>query len=589
MVSLKQTVSTSLLLAELASGYSTGWSQYLLGLDNLPGFRTFSHGTLTAHRKCPQLRPLDPSDDGLLSSDDIFSGKDALEKLVENHRPLVEIDSICYDDLGDFDTDERWKPFNNISKVLEDHYPNLYENAKVELVNTYGLVYTIQGSDENLAPILLTAHQDVVPVEEETLDQWDYPPFSAHYDSESGYLYGRGASDDKSGITALMSAMEALLEQEDYEPRRTVVLAFGFDEECGGARGAGEIAKVLGDRYGEGGIAVILDEGGAGLQTLGDTVYALPAVYEKGYLDVWFDLDVVGGHSSTPTPHTAIGMMSEVVVALEAHPFEPEIAKGGPVHEALVCLAEHSPDAFPELTRYVRRGDLKGAAAALAAVSRDTQYFIQTSQAATVVAGGQKINALPEFVTLGVNHRYAPQDSVGSIQHRIAHLVGRVAEKYDLEVRAFEGDEDYDEYLAAHGLAPVAAAAAAAKKKKKDAQHGLWEPVYNGTLNIEVRRKSYVTPQSPTKGAVWDVFAGTVRHSFADLARHVVVAPGAMTGNTDTRHYLDLSKNIYRWSPGSLKSFSNIHTFNERLLMSEHVNMAKFYYDFIRNFDQADL
>ena len=55
------------------------------------------------------------------------------------------------------------------------------------------------------------------------------------------------------------------------------------------------------------------------------------------------------------------------------------------------------------------------------------------------------------------------------------------------------------------------------------------------------------------------------------------------------RTKIDLSKNIYRWSPGSLKSFSNIHTINERLLMSEHLNMAKFYYDFIRNFDQADL
>ena len=78
-----------------------------------------------------------------------------------------------------------------------------------------------------------------------------------------------------------------------------------------------------------------------------------------------------------------------------------------------------------------------------------------------------------------------------------------------------------------------------------------------------------------------------------------------MTGNTDTRHYLsklhplwglskqligtDLSKNIYRWSPGSLRSFGNIHTINERLLMSEHIDMARFYYDFIRNYDRADL
>lgn len=52
---------------------------------------------------------------------------------------------------------------------------------------------------------------------------------------------------------------------------------------------------------------------------------------------------------------------------------------------------------------------------------------------------------------------------------------------------------------------------------------------------------------------------------------------------------IDLSKNIYRWSPGSLKSFGNANSINERLLMSEHIDMARFYYDFIRNFDQADI
>lgn len=116
-----------------------------------------------------------------------------------------------------------------------------------------------------------------------------------------------------------MSAMEALLSQDEYQPRRTVVFAFGLDEECSGHRGASEISEYLEEKYGEGGVAVILDDGGAGLQSLGDTMYALPAVYEKGYLDVWFDLDVVGGYSSTPTPHTAIGIISEIVKSLESH------------------------------------------------------------------------------------------------------------------------------------------------------------------------------------------------------------------------------------------------------------------------------
>ncbi|KAL7906590.1 carboxypeptidase S [Trichoderma velutinum] len=530
--------------------------------------------------KCNLAQPLDPSQDGLYSSHDLFSNQEALETLIERHQPLVQVDSICYDDLGDFDTDERWKPFDEIPKVLKENYPLIYDKAWIETVNRFGLVYTIEGSDTSLAPILLTAHQDVVPVERETLEEWEYPPFDAVYDEQSGYLFGRGASDDKSAITALMSAMESLLSQENYEPRRTVIFAFGFDEECSGLRGASAISKHLEERYGEDGIAVILDEGGAGLQKVGDVLYALPAVYEKGYLDVWFDLNVVGGHSSTPTPHTSIGMMSEIVVALESNPFEPKIIEDGPIHEALICFTRYSPFVSPPLTRYIFWGQLDKAAKLLAKETRETQYFIQTSQAVDLIAGGQKINSLPEFTTLGVNYRYAPQDSIGSIQHRIVGLLQNVVHKYNLTLEAFVGDEDYEDYLHSIGEGRL----------DRDGRINTnWEPLYNGKLVLEGRKRSYITHQTPTYGKVWDVFAGTVRYTYADQAKTVVPAPGAMTGNTDTRHYTNLSKNIYRWSPGSLKSFSNIHSINEKLLMSEHLNMVKFYYDFIRNFDQANI
>lgn len=76
-----------------------------------------------ARFKCNLADPLDPSDDGLYSSHDLFSSQGTIETLVERHQPLVQVDSICYDDLGDFDTDDRWKPFDEIPKVLEKHYP----------------------------------------------------------------------------------------------------------------------------------------------------------------------------------------------------------------------------------------------------------------------------------------------------------------------------------------------------------------------------------------------------------------------------------------------------------------------------------
>ena len=46
-------------------------------------------------------------------------------------------------------------------------------------------------------------------------------------------LWGRGSNDDKSGLIAIMSSIESLLENE-FEPTRSVVLSFGFDEEASG-------------------------------------------------------------------------------------------------------------------------------------------------------------------------------------------------------------------------------------------------------------------------------------------------------------------------------------------------------------------
>lgn len=73
---------------------------------------------------CDLGKPLDPSDDGLYSSHELFSTEETIKTLVERHQPLVKIESICYDDFGDFE-DDRWGPFYDIPKVLENKYPTV--------------------------------------------------------------------------------------------------------------------------------------------------------------------------------------------------------------------------------------------------------------------------------------------------------------------------------------------------------------------------------------------------------------------------------------------------------------------------------
>lgn len=73
--------------------------------------------------KCDLPPVLDPAGDGLPSATDLFSSKEALKKQVERHQAVVRVPSICFDDLGDFNSDKRWKPFNKLHHVLAKTYP----------------------------------------------------------------------------------------------------------------------------------------------------------------------------------------------------------------------------------------------------------------------------------------------------------------------------------------------------------------------------------------------------------------------------------------------------------------------------------
>ena len=81
----------------------------------------------------------------------------------------------------------------------------------------------------------------------------------------------------------LRSAIELLLGTSDFQPRRTVILGFGHDEERGGQRGAPAIRDWLLEHYGKDSMALLVDEG-SGLMSNWGRKFAAPAVAEKGKL-----------------------------------------------------------------------------------------------------------------------------------------------------------------------------------------------------------------------------------------------------------------------------------------------------------------
>jgi len=207
-----------------------------------------------------------------------------------------------------------------------------------------------------------------------------------------------------------------------WKPRRTVPLAFGFDEEIEGERGARNIAIELEKRYGKHGVAMIIDAGGRGVETRGDFAYALPAVAAKVFMDVHLTLDINGGHSSRPPLHSGIGIMAELIVALEANPFKPRLTNKNAFRGYLECQVRYSPG---EVEPWLRDALLSGKdeidlVSRLAhARGEEVRFSMQTSLAVDVISGGQATKQLLESVKTIANYRIAASRS-----HRVCEEAG---------------------------------------------------------------------------------------------------------------------------------------------------------------------
>src|SRR5256885_7206438 len=107
---------------------------------------------------------------------------------------------VSYEDSSQFDARE----FDGFQRYLRTTFPRLHAALKLEKVNGYGLLYEWTGSDPNRQPIVLLAHQDVVPVEPGTEGRWTEPPFEGRI--AGGYVWGRGAPDGKGRLAGGLAA-----------------------------------------------------------------------------------------------------------------------------------------------------------------------------------------------------------------------------------------------------------------------------------------------------------------------------------------------------------------------------------------------
>ena len=293
--------------------------------------------------------------------------------------------------------------FNGFHRFLKEGYPLIHEKLTLEKVNEYSLLYTWKGSDPNKKPLILMSHQDVVPVDQPTLSDWEAGPFEGKITATD--IIGRGTLDDKSSLMALMESVERLL-SESFTPSQTIYLAFGHDEEVGGSNGAAKIAALLKER----GIdaAMAIDEGGFladGLVPGIDETVAVVNLAEKGFASFRLIVETKGGHSSAPPKDNTIGMLAKAIVDLENNQFPYKLVE--PINYQLEYMGPELP--FMKKVAFANPWLFKKPI--LEALNA------HTTTAPTIIDGGVKNNVIPTVAEATINFRILPGKQLSPLRN----------------------------------------------------------------------------------------------------------------------------------------------------------------------------
>lgn len=416
--------------------------------------------------------------------------------------------------------------FKAYHTLLEKRFPKLHAALQREAVGDLSLLYTWKGSKPDAKPILLMAHMDVVPVAPGTEKDWAQEPFSGAV--KDGFVWGRGAWDDKGNLMSQLEAVEMLV-ASGYKPERTVYLSFGADEEVAGQRGAAKIAALMKERKVQ--LDFIIDEGllvTEGIMPGLAKPAALIGVAEKGYLSVVLKTSATPGHSSMPPPKgtSAIAMMSAALKRVDDEQLPGGIR--GVAGEMFATIA-------PEMSGFSRvalsnlwlfgpvvQKQLENGAS--------TNAMLRTTTALTIVNAGNKENVLPGRAEATVNFRLLPGDTKEMVVERMKGQVAQAIGNDKFELYALPGA------VGASKVAPT-----------DSAQYAL--------LNRTIR----------------EVFPGTL------------VAPGLMIGGTDSINFGEVSDHIFKFSPVRAKSedLPRFHGTNERISTSNYVEAIRFYHRLI--------
>ena len=431
-----------------------------------------------------------------------------------------------------------WSEFEKFTTLLREAFPTIYSTCEFFKVGKTGLVHKISGKatqDSSVAPdsvaqnhaIVLMAHYDVVPVEEEN---WAFNPFAG--DIDNGSIRGRGTMDTKGTLCSCMEAVELSL-KKGWRPEQDLYLCFSGEEEINGQSCADIVSWFEQNKIT---VDFVLDEGGAIVENAFPGVKkqcAMVGTEEKG--STYLDLVVNGkpGHASAPPKHSSVGVASQIVAQLEKKQADVEFTPT--VCQLLRTMGKNNtnlPMKFIFSNLWLTKPLVNLISKLLGG---DLFALLHTTCAITKFSGSPSYNVLPSKATVGMNFRLLGKDTVEKAVARIEKIAHRVAGK---------------------------------------------------NADIQVNVISYGNPSkvSDTNCSQWETLSQVIHENWPE----VIISPYLMMACSDSRHYCRITDKVYRFSPMymSREDREMIHGVNEAIRIDVLLKTVEFYIRLISKFQR---
>ncbi len=278
--------------------------------------------------------------------------------------------------------------------------------------NRANLIVRLKGKGSG-GPLILLSHLDVVGVERE---KWRHDPFGAAI--EGGFLYGRGAIDDK-GMGALFAEIMLLLARNKASLKRDILFVACADEEAGGRQG---ISWLIENHRSKIEAEAAINEGGRVKLNNGKVEYVAIQNAEKVPYHIHLNVKGTPGHASIPLADNAIYRLSRALTKLAE--YQTPLKLNDTTRAFFLGVAELEPGS--PTSYFAQNVDHPAVGAYAREQLTKHPYFnslLRNSIAPTILKSGFRNNVLPSEAEVTLNCRLLPGEKIEAFVAELKRVI----------------------------------------------------------------------------------------------------------------------------------------------------------------------